>query len=254
MADLAIREQNNPSILVYHKIDDRWDFGISSVPPGMFELHVRELYDLGLRSVRTSECLHKEDNQRTCCIVFDDAYENVYENAFPILQKYGFTATIAVITDFVGKNNSWDVHFGYRFKHATWEQLEVLVENGWEIASHTCSHRCLTMLRRDECKKELLDSKSILQDRLKVDVQHLVYPFGRFNSEIMKMAKDSGYFTAAGFRANYTNVQYGLPRHPVYRTDKAITNKIHGAILEKTKTSIVNLCSNATIAVKQLMP
>ncbi|MBX7151356.1 polysaccharide deacetylase family protein [bacterium] len=252
--DLGIPEQNNIPILVYHKIDNRMDFGISSVTPNMFELHIKELYNLGFQCIGISESFNQSSKIKGCCIVFDDAYENVYINAFPILKKYGFTATIAVITDFVGKNNSWDVHFGYKFKHATWEQLKVLVENGWEIASHTCSHRSLTMLQRNEIKNEVLDSKIELQNRLNIAVRHLVYPFGRFNNKIMQITAASGYNSAAGFKTSSYGNQYCLPRQAVYRTDRSIINKIHGSMLETAKTCIINLCSNATIAVKELMP
>lgn len=251
--DLVIPGQNNRPILVYHKIDNRWDFGISSVTPRMFESHVKELYDSCFQSVGISEFLRKSNSTRLCCIVFDDAYENVYTNAFPILKKYGFKATMAVITDFVGKTNSWDVNFGCRFKHATWEQLKVLVENEWEIASHTCSHRGLTMLPFDKIENELCNSKFELQNRLKVDVQHLVYPFGRFNNKIMQIAADSGYDSAAGFKASFLGSRYCLPRQAVYRTDRSIKNKILGTKFEKVKTNIVNSCSTATIAVKELI-
>ena len=40
-------------------------------------------------------------------ITFDDGYEDNYQNAYPILKKYGFTGTIFVITDFVSNQPNY---------------------------------------------------------------------------------------------------------------------------------------------------
>lgn len=83
---------------------------------------------------------------------FDDGYESVYQNAYPVLQRYGYVGTIFAIPAAIGQD-----------KYLTWPQLEELYKSGWEIASHGLTHRDLTQLNDQEIEDELIGSKEILQ-------------------------------------------------------------------------------------------
>lgn len=71
---------------------------------------------------------------------FDDGRADTFTNAFPILRKYGFAATVNITTDFINNPHNYK-----NFKSAgnmamTWDEILTLQENGWEIASHAHTH------------------------------------------------------------------------------------------------------------------
>ena len=62
---------------------------------------------------------------RSFLLSFDDGYESLATHAYPILADLGFSATTFVITDYVGKTNSWDVRYTWnRLPHLTWTEIE----------------------------------------------------------------------------------------------------------------------------------
>lgn len=71
---------------------------------------------------------------------FDDGRSDTFSNAFPVLSRYGFTATVNIATDFINNPQNYK-----NFKSAgnmamTWDEILILQENGWEIASHSHTH------------------------------------------------------------------------------------------------------------------
>ena len=70
--------------------------------------------------------------QAVCIIMFDDEYENVYDNALPILEANGQQAVMYTTTDNVGGSGYMSV-----------DQLLVLQDKGWDISNHTSNHLTL---------------------------------------------------------------------------------------------------------------
>lgn len=70
-------------------------------------------------------------------IWFDDGFLNTYQVARDVMKKYKLVGIVAVITGEVGKehycNNVYSKLMGV-------EHLKTLIEEGWEIASHTSTH------------------------------------------------------------------------------------------------------------------
>jgi len=183
-----------PSVLVYHKVDNRVEWGLTRVTPKTFKNQIRILKEDGFRFITASEITNSDPKDKIVAITFDDAYESIYEYAYPILKDEDVPATIYVISDYVGELNSWDLNVGYlQFSHATWEQLKVLHDIGWEIGAHTKSHRDLRSLNNDDLKKELIESKERIESKLEIIVKSLSFPFGRANNREVEAAKEAGY-------------------------------------------------------------
>lgn len=122
-------------------------------------------------------------------ITFDDGENNFYQLACPIIRKYRFPVTLFVILENLEGNE------GY----LTWQVLDRLKEDDLiSIGSHSISHQPLTLLLPKRAEEELLDSKLILEERLKKRIVLFSYPFGAVNNLLKEMVKEAGYEVAVG--------------------------------------------------------
>ena len=158
--------------------------------------------------------------QKVCGQTFDDGYRSVYNIAYPILKKYGYSATFFIYTDYVGVST-----------HAiTWDQLRRMKADGFEIGSHTLSHIDLTKKEKDENFKtylkrietELHLSKKIIDTKLRQDTIFLAFPYGRYNKQVLNISKRFGYKAAVSVKRG-SNPFYidplTLQRYQILATD-----------------------------------
>lgn len=71
---------------------------------------------------------------------FDDGRLDTYENAAPIMESYGITATINVTTDFILHPDNYSTFRSAGNKAMSVEQIRTLYHKGFEIASHGNEH------------------------------------------------------------------------------------------------------------------
>jgi peptidoglycan/xylan/chitin deacetylase (PgdA/CDA1 family) len=129
--------------------------------------------------------------KKSIIITIDDGYRSAYDIAYPVLNKYGFTATLFVYTDYVGVSKS----------SITWDQLRKMKIDGFEIGSHTISHCDLTKKMTGEAypdyieriKREIFDSKQIIDKELKQDTFCFAYPYSRYNASVLNLCEQAGY-------------------------------------------------------------
>ncbi len=240
-------------ILMYHKIDPRMEFGINALSPSRFKMHVYWLRDHGFKTITFYDILLKESlPEKTVIITFDDAYESVYQQAFPILNAVGFRAIVYVISNFIGRENSWDMNLGgICFRHMTAQQLRELSEKGWEIGSHTCTHRALTRLKNAELNIELKDSLNRLTTVSNRPVISIAYPFGMQNERVHLTANSAGYkFGCGSIRGTASQNFYSLRRIPVYQFENvnALKRKLQAnlPLQEKLKLTILSFPAQLT--------
>lgn len=142
-------------------------------------------------------------------ITIDDGYRSGFTGFYPVLRRFGFTASFFVHTDFVGTKN-----------HLTWEQLRALRAHGFEVGSHTRSHPYLYDVSGADLADELETSKAALEGRLGGRVRFLAYPYGVYTEAIEAAVKRAGYEGALTTEAA-TNVEgddpFRLKRFTVFR-------------------------------------
>jgi peptidoglycan/xylan/chitin deacetylase (PgdA/CDA1 family) len=187
---------NLPPVLAYHLVDQRPDAGIAWTTPARFEKQIAWLAAAGYRSLSLSEYLqrHPAENAKHVVITFDDGYRSLMQYALPILARYHFHATVFAIAGYVGRANSWDVKFFLpRFLHLDWNELRELMAAGWEIGSHSLNHDYLPALADAELRRDLFDSKKIIEDNLQTPIRHLSLPFGRGSERVYQTAGEAGY-------------------------------------------------------------
>ncbi|MBP9686796.1 MAG: polysaccharide deacetylase family protein [Candidatus Doudnabacteria bacterium] len=108
--------------------------------------------------------------QSAVTLLFDDGPRNTYGRARPVLERYTFKGTAAVITDYIGTP-------GYM----TLSQINNLYWAGWEIMSHSATHSDLTTLTSAQVAQELSKSKAVL---VNYGVKNFAYPYGAYNGDL----------------------------------------------------------------------
>lgn len=196
-----------------------------------------------LRGMSVTEALAGLRGQEyaSVALTFDDGCETDHVVAAPILQNMGFNATFFVVAGFVGTN-----HF------LTRGQLRELHEAGFEIGSHSMTHRHLTDLDDEELTSELRASKDTLEQIIGAGVVNISCPNGRWNARVARFAREIGYQTISTSRIarNFPCTDlFNLARLPVMRSlpGKELAKLFAGADLAgyQRKAAILKLAKHA---------
>lgn len=180
--EIRKHESNSVHAVMFHDVGDSYS-GIDHARAG-FEDLVKKVYDAGYRLCTSREYFMSSQKENLIICTFDDGYENVYRNAFSILNKYGFTATVFVCPDLVGGDNSWNHKDEVNRNHMTAEMLREVSEAGWEIGSHGLSHMNLLRLSEHDLEHSLSESKRMLEPYGSIEC--FCYPYGAYNPFIKK--------------------------------------------------------------------
>jgi peptidoglycan/xylan/chitin deacetylase (PgdA/CDA1 family) len=172
---------------------------------------------------KTSQINQLVKPHKSVVITFDDGYMDNYENALPILREYNFPATVFVVSSLVGKTNNWMRADGYPERPLMgWHEIEEMKGSGFTIGSHSVNHCHLSHLSLEDAKREIEDSKTFLEDKLRIPMSHFAYPHGDMNKSIVNMVKEVGYRTAcstkSGFNSDGINL-FELRRIEICGTD-----------------------------------
>ena len=110
---------------------------------------------MGYQTINFNE-LNNSNNNKKFIITFDDGYENVFLNAFPLLKKLGFKATCFIVTNKIGLYNEWDVNkVSYKkMKLMNFDQINEWLLSGFDVGSHSMDHLDLTKINNDKPKRK----------------------------------------------------------------------------------------------------
>jgi peptidoglycan/xylan/chitin deacetylase (PgdA/CDA1 family) len=178
-------------ILLYHHVQDTDYYSRYRVPPDQFERQMQLLHDWEYTTIST-EMLVKAITQgaplppRPILITFDDGDVDVYENAFPIMEKYGFKGVFYLVANYIGQKD-----------YITVAQLRRMTAAGWEIGSHGLNHIDLTLFPKRQ-RAEVVESKKDLEALLDVPVRTFAYPFGKSSGGSIDYVHFAGYTAAMG--------------------------------------------------------
>jgi peptidoglycan/xylan/chitin deacetylase (PgdA/CDA1 family) len=185
-------------VLCYHRIGGPLELGVTRVSRSVFARQMTALARAGWQTLTLEEFAGRRPApgaRRPFLLTFDDGYASLAEYAYPVLADLGFTATTFLITDYVGKTNTWDVRYTWkRVPHLSWTEIERWRDRGFGFGSHGATHRRLTWLTDAELAAELQRSRETLLDRLGADAARgVAYPFGAVNARVLQRAQDAGY-------------------------------------------------------------
>ena len=204
-------------ILMYHEIselDNPW-----CVTPENFAQQMSFLQEQGYKTISLTQLregleVQKEVTEKLIAITFDDGRKGVYDFAFPTLQKYGFTAMVYVVPDWVeGKYVPLLEQYS---AFMNWQELQELHKAGWEIGSHSCSHQNLVSLSQDSVQGELQRAEDFIRQNCGNDVRHFSYPFGEYTPDVLKMI-NSRYDTAVTMAKGFVKSPGNYARQGIMR-------------------------------------
>jgi peptidoglycan/xylan/chitin deacetylase (PgdA/CDA1 family) len=164
--------------------------------------------------------------KKTVVLTFDDAYENFYEYAYPVLQKYQFPATVYAISSLIGQSAIWLSDDGFEAPPLMdAARLREIKAGGMEIGSHSVSHVRLAEQTTERIKEEVKRSKFELEDSIGESVIHFCYPYGSHDLRAVEAVAEAGYLSATTCeRATATAADdpLSLPRKAVAWGDSLI--------------------------------
>ena len=161
------------------------------ITPELFDQQLAYLENHGFTTITLDDLMRDVASGTTTpahkpvILTFDDGWENQYEYAFPLLKKHHMIGTFYVYTNPIGTR----VYF-------TWDQLREMDAAGMTIADHTLSHPYFKKISLDEVRREVVESKKILEEKLGKPVLHFASPYGYTDENIQKIVREAGYKTA----------------------------------------------------------
>jgi peptidoglycan/xylan/chitin deacetylase (PgdA/CDA1 family) len=154
-------------------------------------------------------------------LTFDDGYRDFAEHAVPILEKYGFTATVFVIAGRLGGHNAWDPERP-RKELLTANEIRAVAAAGMEIGSHGMTHVSLPKADDAALSVEVAQSREKLQELTGHQVRGFCYPYGDQDSRVVTAAQAAGYNYACDIAPSPAIGRHAIPRTPVHDGDNAL--------------------------------
>lgn len=166
--------------------------------------------------------------QPAVCINFDDGYESIFTNAFPIMQARKIRATSYIVTSYVGQQGM-----------ITWDECRILNNAGWDMGSHSHTHPNLTLLSEAQIDKELITARDLLiAQGLAKAANYVAYPYGTNNEVVQARMAANNMTLGRGVINHYLtcppNFKYSIEARNIASTTtladvkRAVDNAIAG--------------------------
>ncbi len=200
--------------LLYHRFDED-NLPSTSISARLFEDHLQYLQRNDFKTITLKKAidllLHSDDSGRYVMISVDDAFHSFYRVGFPLLKKYGMTATLFPNTQTVGMGDYMD-----------WDQLQEVHEYGIEIGNHSHSHDYFLDLpaatRYRTFREDVIRAQELIHKNLAYQSETFAFPYGEYDQAMQRIIRELGFTGAAaqnsGIMSSYSGL-YALPRYPM---------------------------------------
>ena len=190
--------------LLYHVVApvECRDAGQMRISRALFEQQMAYLAGNGYRVVRCLDLVRRVREgvpppAKTVAISFDDGDAGLLEHALPVLQRYGFPATVFLIAQGNGENT------------LRRDQVRQMHQSGLiEFGCHGSTHRRLKGLAGPDLIRETQGAKRDLEEVFGFEFPLFAYPFGSYDAWDAGAART---LREAGFLGAFTSV-YGVNR------------------------------------------
>ena len=249
-------------ILTYHSIDDSGS--VISTPALKFREQMQILQDRQFNIIPLNNLVNLMRNRRplpgrTAVITFGDGFKNFYLKAYPILQEFGYSATVFLVPEYIGKTSKWNTILRGMpvLDLLGWSQIKEMANKGIDFGAHSMTHESLAKLSLEEARQEIVKSKSAIEEHINHDVTIFCYPYGITNSQVKEIVQ-AEFQGACGTNMDFVSMHsdiYELPRIDMYYFSKNNYSKHIGTPLFSayiTFRNILRSIKNINRAVSKL--
>jgi peptidoglycan/xylan/chitin deacetylase (PgdA/CDA1 family) len=214
-------------VLCYHALSPAWGASLA-VAPEEFERQLHLLVARGWRGATFRDAVLHPPYQRTLAVTFDDAFLSVLELALPIMTRLELPGTVFAPTSFVdcrmpliwaGIDRWAATPDAPELRSMSWDDLEHLIDQGWEVGSHTRTHPRLSEIDDERLTDELEGSREDIEQHLG-SCDSVAYPYGDTDERVVGRARAAGYRCGAALSSSLApRGAHWFPRVGVYRQD-----------------------------------
>lgn len=193
-------------------------------------------------------------------ITFDDAYEDFYHKAMPLLRRYKLPATLYVTTDFINNSNhvplSKNIN-GYLMPSVNWNMLKEIANSGLvTIGGHTHTHKELPSLKDSDVFEEISICDSLIYEKLNLEVAHFAYPRGAWSVHVEGLISSkykSVVLAGGGAVSKDNNLNRRLPRVPILQSDGIFwfKSRINGRL--RFEEMVVAMLKNLKYSIRKIL-
>jgi len=222
-------------VLMYHAVtrDDATDAAQLTVSRARFANQMRWLEELGYPVVSLAAAV-RDLRARTLAapvvaLTFDDGYRSFHDEALPILAAHSYPSSLYVVPGIMDGTCGRDALPASLGPLMDWSATREVLRHGVTVGAHGMTHRKLSRLSPDEARREAVESRQTIEDRLGVAVGEFCYPFGSFDSfsgATEAMLTDLGFTTICASIAGHNTAPRDarrLKRLRISWTDDSIT-------------------------------
>ena len=203
---LPPRHQRAFGILTYHRVADRSGDPPLTVSPATFRRQISGLLARGFRPLPLPELVDRQVQglaipRNAFAIVFDDGYQGVATQAFPILRELRAPATVFVPTAYLDSESPFpfdpwsqagaDPRRADAWRPLTRRACREMLDSGWmTLGSHTHRHEDFRG-REEDFASDLRESIETLRD-FGVEAPTFSFPFGSVSDSLRRIAQAAG--------------------------------------------------------------
>jgi peptidoglycan/xylan/chitin deacetylase (PgdA/CDA1 family) len=203
--DGAVRTATVP-ILMYHYIStppsatDKIRVGLS-VTPEMFEAQIKLLVDNGFTTMTLFDLYSQLATgqalpAKPIILTFDDGYVDNYQNAFPVLKKYGQTGTFFVLTGPADVKNP---------AYLSWDMIEEMSRAGLDVQLHAKDHVDLRQRRYEDLVWQVIGGRQSIEAHTGKPVVFMAYPSGKYDDAVLKFLASNNFWAAVTTESGRTH-------------------------------------------------
>lgn len=191
-------------ILMLHRVVEQRSDSLEQreleVTPQFLKQTINEYRAKGYRFVSIDQACDiiagKDKGKPFVCLTFDDGYQDNYDIAYPLLKRLNVPFAIYVTTGFVDNRLPMWWYSNQQLGMSHEELLTLDHDPLCTIGAHTLSHPRLDTFTPEEQRREIAESKDILEQWLSHPIHYFSYPHGAYNDETVDIVRDLNFHSA----------------------------------------------------------